>query len=321
MDVNLKSRLNSKSRLRLEIKDITAEGSFEGILSPYGNVDQGGDVVEPGAYTKTLKERGSKVPLLWQHKQDVPIGDVALEDRKDGLWCKGQLLMDLPEAQKAYLLIKAKIVKGLSIGFETMKDSVEKGIRHLKEIKLYEGSIVTFPMNEMALITTVKQQRVATQKGDFNEEFEEIQTLNGFYDMQSALSTALRTVIWSDLSRDEKIAAAETILQQFIDAFSAFWPNYIDVLTEVYGESYFETYAASRILEIKAGAAISASNAEKIKSACDMIKSGHDSLTALLEGKAGATTLQTKAADESTEPAEDHSAVTGLLEQIQSELK
>src|ERR1041385_5901094 len=162
-----------KSRLRLEIKDITAEGSFEGMLSPYGNVDGTGDVVEPGAYTKTLNDRGNKIPLLWQHQPSLPIGELTLEDRAEGLWCKGQLLMADTVAQRAYLFIKARIVKGLSIGFESIRDAIDNGVRHLKEIKLYEGSIVTFPANEAALIASVKNGAIEA-KGDFNEELAEI---------------------------------------------------------------------------------------------------------------------------------------------------
>lgn len=298
----------TKSRLRMEIKEISAEGAFEGVLSPYGNVDEGGDVVEPGAYAKTLQERGNKVPLLWQHRPDVPIGELTLEDRKDGLWAKGQLLMPLPEAQKAYLLIKAKIVKGLSIGFESIKDAIEAGIRHLKEIKLYEGSIVTFPMNEMALITAVKGNRET--KGDFNDELSEIQTFQALWQMLDALRNALYSLIWADLTREEKISTCETILQQFTDAYSAFWPTYLDALDKEYGE----TWARDR-LEMKEGAEFSAGNISKIKAACDKIKSGHDELMALLDGKAGATTLQTKAATKS-EPAEDHSAAETLSKEI-----
>lgn len=138
----------------VEIKALSEEGTFEGLLSPYGNVDQSGDVVVAGAYTKTLKEGGPTRPLLWQH--DEPIGELTLEDRKDGLWARGRLLLDLSKARDAHLLMKAGIVKGLSIGYRTIKDSIENGVRHLKEIKLMEGSIVTFPMNELALIESVK---------------------------------------------------------------------------------------------------------------------------------------------------------------------
>jgi hypothetical protein len=213
--------------------------------------------------------------------------------------------MELPEAQKAYLLIKAKIVKGLSIGFASVKDSIESGVRHLKEIKLYEGSIVTFPMNERALISSVKSED-GEQKGDFNAELEEIQLYQAGYQMREALSAALASLFWNGLTKEEMLKLAETIIQQFSDAYMAYLPQYIDMLSEKYGD--VETWAA-KARETKAGAAISAANKDKISSACDTIKGGVDSLLALLEDKAGATTLATKAAEPQPEPAtKSHSA-------------
>jgi HK97 family phage prohead protease len=139
------------------MKSVSDEGTFTGILSPYGNIDNGGDIVEKGAFTKTLQVKGGTVPLLWQHKSDTPIGELKLEDRADGLYAKGELLMQLPEAQKAHLLMKKGITRGLSIGFKTIRHEFDNnGVRHLKEVALYEGSVVTFPMNEQAQITSVK---------------------------------------------------------------------------------------------------------------------------------------------------------------------
>lgn len=294
-----------KSRLRMEIKEITAEGSFEGILSPYGNVDGDCDVVDPGAYTKTLKENGPEVPLMWNHgkRVDFPIGKLVLEDRENGLWCKGQILIDsIPVARTVYSLIKLRIVKGLSIGYKSIKDAIEGGVRHLKEIKLYEGSIVTFPMNEMALITAVKARET---KDDFNEELAKIQTLQGLSQMLYALQNAIYSVVYSqDLGRDEKISAMGIILEQFTEAMSAFFPQYLDAFDEVNGETW-----ARGDLETKVGAMISAENEKKIRSACTKIREGYDELMALLENdKAGMTTLSTKAAQGKTEPVENHSA-------------
>lgn len=305
--------MKTKLRMRLEIKEITPEGSFEGLLSPYGNVDGGGDVVEPGAYAKTLKDQGNVRPMLWQHKTDVPIGDLTLEDRPDGLWCKGQLLMALPEAQKAYLLIKAKIVKGLSIGFEAVKDAIENGVRRLKEIKLYEGSIVTFPMNERAIITSVK--RAGETKGDFNEELTEIQLSDAGYQMRCALNYALASLFWSGLTKDEIITASEVIIQQFSDAYMAYVPNYIDMLTEHYGD--LETWNAKR-LELKAGAAFSAANKQSIQTHCSNIKDSADALLALLDSEAGSSTSESKAANPKPEPVPDHSAAQTLIGNIKA---
>jgi len=322
--------MKTKLRMKLEIKEISAEGSFEGILSPYNNVDGGADVVLPGAYTKTLKDQGNTRPMLWQHKMDTPIGELTLEDRPDGLWCKGQLLMALPEAQKAYLLIKARIVKGLSIGFESVKDAVEGGVRKLKEIKLYEGSIVTFPMNEMALITSVKAR--LEKKDDFNEELAEIQLQDARYQLLQALSCALSSVVWADATRDEKLALSDLILQQFSDAWSNFIPDYLDMLTETYGA--METWNQKRF-EKKAGRMISAASKDTLMTACSQIKSGHDAILALAQDEAdeedatskGKPTPQitppAQAAETKSEPVEDHSAidVKGVFERVIQQLQ
>jgi hypothetical protein len=139
----------------LRIKSLDPAGSFTGIAACYDNVDLGGDRILPGAFSRTIS--ASKVfPLLWQHQADNPIGTATVTDSPSGLVITGQLLMDLDEAKRAYLLIKAKVIKGLSIGFETLQESVEDGVRLLKEIRLWECSIVTFPMNESAQISGVK---------------------------------------------------------------------------------------------------------------------------------------------------------------------
>lgn len=320
--------LKTKAHWRMEIKEISAEGTFEGLLSPYGNVDQGGDVIEYGAYDKTLADKGNTRPLLWQHKSDSPIGQLALESRADGLWCKGQLLMVLAEAQKAYVLIKAGIVRGLSIGFEAIKDSVEGGVRHLKEIKLYEGSIVTFPMNEMALIMSVKG---IESKGDFNEELMEQQLFDAGYQMQCALGRALSSVTFANLTKEEKITASETIWQQARDAYMNYYSAFLDLITQTYGD--METYNAKR-MERKYGATHSAATKQSVLAANDMIdeghamvKSGNDSIRALFAEEAGkattsieagaVTTLESKAAPKS-EPVIDHSAAQSLIEGLRS---
>ena len=66
--------MTPKSLLRMTIKSVAPDGSFTGSLAVYNNVDLGGDLIEAGAFTKTIKEHGDHVPLLWQHKADVPIG-------------------------------------------------------------------------------------------------------------------------------------------------------------------------------------------------------------------------------------------------------
>ncbi len=123
----------------------------EGYASLFGVTDQGGDVVMPGAYAKSLarlKAEGRQVKLLWQHDPAQPIGvwDEIREDGK-GLWVRGRILMDVEKGREAAALIGAGAIDGLSIGYRTVvaeKDA--KGRRLLREVELWEVSLVTFPM-------------------------------------------------------------------------------------------------------------------------------------------------------------------------------
>lgn len=141
---------------KLKVKQIGSEGEFEGYAAVFSNVDLAGDVIEPGAFTKTLQEN-KVIPILWQHKQDEPIG-VTTEIMQDdyGLHVKGQLNLNTTRGREAYELLKQGAIKGLSIGYETLKETWINGIRHIKEIRLWEYSLVTFPANVEARVVAVK---------------------------------------------------------------------------------------------------------------------------------------------------------------------
>jgi HK97 family phage prohead protease len=151
-------RLNQRERksFALEVKDLSDAGVFVGLASVYGNVDLQGDIVDAGAFTKSISERGANVPILWQHDPTDPIGIGSLSDSPDGLVIKGQIDLDTPQGARAYSALKKGYVKGLSIGYDVVKQKFEKGNRHLAELKLYEVSTVTFPANEAALVVGVK---------------------------------------------------------------------------------------------------------------------------------------------------------------------
>lgn len=144
----------------LEVKAISDSGVIEGYASVFGNVDLGGDVVAPGAFTKSLtaaKAEGRTVKMLWHHDPRQPIGvwDELVEDSK-GLHGKGRLVMEVEKAREVHALAKAGAVGGLSIGYRTMKSSPSKGAVVLEELDLFEVSPVTFPMNVSATMTAVK---------------------------------------------------------------------------------------------------------------------------------------------------------------------
>ena len=142
--------------------DEEEKGMFEGYGSIFGNKDLGNDVVEAGAFSKSLRKRKpNQVKLLWQHKQDQPIGvfEKITEDG-DGLQVKGRLALGTQQGREAFELMKMGALDGLSIGYKADPDKQSyderRRRRMLKEVDLMEISLVTFPMNPKARVTMVK---------------------------------------------------------------------------------------------------------------------------------------------------------------------
>lgn len=132
-----------------EWKADTATGQVEGYGAVFGNVDTYGDIILRGAFGNTMGKR--KVKMLWQHNPDQPIGvwDEMREDDR-GLWMKGRILSEVEKGKEAIALMSAGAIEGLSIGYKTVDAEYTNGNRVIKEIDLWETSIVTFPANEMA---------------------------------------------------------------------------------------------------------------------------------------------------------------------------
>jgi len=158
-------RKNENKTFRLEVKDIGDDGQVEGYLARFGNIDSYGDIIEKGAFTKTLDE--TKVfPLLWHHDPSEPrkvVGTFTGKQDAKGLLIKGDFLPDADAQivrQKCTALLERGVKLGLSIGFQAIKVGFDKikdqSVRLLQEIRLGEGSLTLFPSNPLALVTQVK---------------------------------------------------------------------------------------------------------------------------------------------------------------------
>jgi HK97 family phage prohead protease len=165
-----KGRIMAKMReVKMEVVESEEEGKIgmiEGYASTYGNTDLGGDVVEKGAFTQTLKHKNNTVPLLLDHgyKTSDIAGIAYLNDDEKGLYLKAEMPLDIPEVANAYKKTKFMIERGgkmgLSIGYDTIKAMPgEDGTRRLKELALHEVSITPFPMNTDAQIMAAKARK------------------------------------------------------------------------------------------------------------------------------------------------------------------
>ncbi len=150
---------------------------IEGYASIFGLKDQGGDVVQPGAYAASLKvlaEEGRRVKMLWQHDPAQPIGvwDEVLEDER-GLWVKGRILTDIDRGREAAALIEAGVIDGLSIGYRTKRAEKDaRGQRLLHDLELWEVSLVTFPMLPEARVGAKGDAPAADPMREVAEAFE-----------------------------------------------------------------------------------------------------------------------------------------------------
>lgn len=160
----------------LEVRSAKDDGTFSGYGSVWGVVDTYREVVAPGAFAEsigTLADKGRKLPVLWQHRTDEPIGQWdALREDDHGLYGEGTLWTDdAPKARVALRGLRSNAVTGLSIGFYVREDSFDevKRIRTLKKVDLVEVSIVTNPANDEARVDTIK---AALAAGDMITERE-----------------------------------------------------------------------------------------------------------------------------------------------------
>ncbi|WP_425039198.1 HK97 family phage prohead protease [Primorskyibacter sp. S187A] len=131
--------------------EVTGGLEIEGYASLFGAQDQGGDIVQKGAYARSLDalhSAGRAVKMLWQHDPAQPIGvwDVVREDER-GLFVKGRILDAVERGREAAALLEAGAIDGLSIGYRTRRaKKSDTGARLLQELELWEVSLVTFPM-------------------------------------------------------------------------------------------------------------------------------------------------------------------------------
>jgi uncharacterized protein len=170
------------------------DGVFEGYASVFGVVDLGMDVVERGAFAKSLTTR--KVKMLWQHDQGAPIGTWETVSEDDhGLFVRGRIIPEVEKGREALALLKAGAIDSMSIGYRTIEAESAtangRGVRKLTEIDLFEISLVTFPMLPDAKVTDVKSlvterdfERFLRDAGYSKSEATAI-TLHGFKALRS----------------------------------------------------------------------------------------------------------------------------------------
>ena len=154
--------MERKSFQNIEFKALEDGRTIEGYGAVFGNLDSHGDIIVPGAFKSS-----ERVPrMLWQHDFSTPIGiwESVVED-DHGLRVTGKFA-NTQKANEALELIKMGAVGGLSIGYRTIQSEDTRAGRMLKQIDLYEISVVTLGSNDQALIDTVKAASMTIREAE-----------------------------------------------------------------------------------------------------------------------------------------------------------
>lgn len=210
------------------------DNEVEGLASVYGNIDHANDIVERGAYKRTLDRFNAStkgMPFLAHHRHDKPIGRIMeLRDSDEGLYFKARF-SDSHDGQNVRSQFLDGTLDSFSIGYRVLQkqsDCVnDRKVLRLKEIALHEISAVTFPCNELAKLTAVK--------GDIASSFPDL-SLEDQQRVADFAATLMAKSVLTDEQVAEAIAEGSEMLEAAAEAFGRNSDNHADVaeaLTEV----------------------------------------------------------------------------------------
>lgn len=176
----------TKTAAPFELKAIDeAKRTFRGLASTWQE-DLGGDVIHRGAFARTLehwRRSGKVMPLIDQHNygsvRSVVGKMITAEETDAGLDSEWEII-EGPDGDEILRRVKGGYVDSLSIGYEAVKWEMEReegaepweATRHLKEVKLYEVSVVIWPMNPGAVIdpNSLKALTDALREGRLSDD-------------------------------------------------------------------------------------------------------------------------------------------------------
>lgn len=152
------------------------EGTFEALVSIFGNVDLVGDRVVKGAFAKSLERwesSGDPIPVIWSHQWSDPqahLGEVLeADERDDGLWIKGRL--DLEDrgtyAGTIWRKMKRRLIKEFSFAYDVVDEGKAKdGANELREVELIEVGPCLKGINPDTQLLAAKAGRILSAKNE-----------------------------------------------------------------------------------------------------------------------------------------------------------
>lgn len=173
-------------------------GTIEGYFSTYDKTpDSYGDIIEPGAFTETIKKReesGHPFPLCFNHDFSAVIGAVdSVEDTEKGPFIRAHFL-DTNQAQDVRKMLQSGAIYQFSFAYDVLgsrrpdEEEEKAGVTNvLTKLEVFEISVVTVPANQNAVATEVKSAEPETKQGRRNRKADEEIIRNCIKSLESLL--------------------------------------------------------------------------------------------------------------------------------------
>lgn len=177
--------METKSFSLSEFKALDEGGTFEALVAVFGNVDEGGDRIHPGAFKQSLTEwrqKGRSIPVLWSHNKETPPIGVVSDAREvaSGLKVKARLFIDdNPLAKSIHAAMKGGALQEFSFGYGVKpggavnRNESGRKVRNLLNLHLGEISPVFAGMNPSTALLSVKSD-LETQRADLDRKIAEL---------------------------------------------------------------------------------------------------------------------------------------------------
>lgn len=157
--------MQTKNLHKVELKADMDGRTITGYAAAFGNVDKAREIIEPGAFAKTLTEGMGRLKTFYNHSYPIGKPQVAKEDDY-GLYTEAKI-SKTARGDEVLELVRDGVIGEMSIMYETVKyeDDSKAGIRKLQELKLFEFGPVDFACNEQAVISGVKSLAERLREG------------------------------------------------------------------------------------------------------------------------------------------------------------
>jgi len=128
----------------------TTKGIVTGYFAMFGNKDLDGDIIERGAFSKTIQERGPNgkqlIKYLLDHDKYKVVAKLqVLQEDEKGLYYEGKIGSHAA-GQDFMKMVESELINQHSFGFKTIKEQYDQQAKanRIKEVFLYEGSAIQF---------------------------------------------------------------------------------------------------------------------------------------------------------------------------------